>query len=418
MATFEVRGTNASGREVKVFIDSDSVKGARTKARSQGIIPLTVTSSDKAPPVINADGSITGESAEKAFKRAMTFKRKVSVADLAAMTRQLSTLVKAHVPVVESLSALIEQIQDPKIQPMLMAIRQNVKEGQSLADSFAMYPDTFNRVFVNMVRAGESSGRLDVVLARLADFSEGQVKLKNKVTSAMTYPIIMIGAGFLALIVIFTLVIPKILTIFEDMKSLPPLSTRILIAVSNFASEYGILTVVALLAGAVMLERYIKTEKGRAAKDAFLLKAPLLKDLITNLVIARMARTLGVLLNSGVPMLTALKITRNVVNHHVYEVALDDAGELISQGRSLNSSLKQSGLFPPIVLHMVGVGEKTGELENMLISIADNYDQEVDTKLGRFTSVLEPMMILLMVGVVGFIVMAVLQPLLEMQNIQ
>ncbi len=410
MANFEVKGSNAQGKEVKIYIESDSLKGARAKARSQGIIPLSVTTTEQA--------ATNEENAPKTLKSKLTLKTKVSVADLSNMTRQLSTLVKAHVPIVESLSALIEQIQNPKIQPILMQIRQNVKEGHSLADSFAMYPDTFNRVYVNMVRAGESSGRLDVVLTRLADFSENQVKLRNKVTSAMTYPIIMIGAGFLALIVIFTLVIPKILTIFEDMKSVPPLSTRILIAASNFAQNYGMLTIVAALLAAVMLERFLKTEKGRDKKDQILLKAPLFKDLMVSLVIARMARTLGVLLNSGVPMLTALKITRNVVNNTVFEAAIDNASELISQGRSLGGSLKQSGLFPPIVLHMVGVGEKTGELENMLISVADNYDQEIDTKLGRFTSILEPMMILIMVGVVGFIVMAVLQPLLEMQNLQ
>ncbi|MBP7843527.1 MAG: type II secretion system inner membrane protein GspF [Proteobacteria bacterium] len=410
MANFEVKGSNAQGKEVKIYIESDSLKGARAKARSQGIIPLSVTTTEQAATNV--------ENAPKTLKSKLTLKTKVSVADLSNMTRQLSTLVKAHVPIVESLSALIEQIQNPKIQPILMQIRQNVKEGHSLADSFAMYPDTFNRVYVNMVRAGESSGRLDVVLTRLADFSENQVKLRNKVTSAMTYPIIMIGAGFLALIVIFTLVIPKILTIFEDMKSVPPLSTRILIAASNFAQNYGMLTIVAALLAAVMLERFLKTEKGRDKKDQILLKAPLFKDLMVSLVIARMARTLGVLLNSGVPMLTALKITRNVVNNTVFEAAIDNASELISQGRSLGGSLKQSGLFPPIVLHMVGVGEKTGELENMLISVADNYDQEIDTKLGRFTSILEPMMILIMVGVVGFIVMAVLQPLLEMQNLQ
>jgi general secretion pathway protein F len=410
MANFEVKGSNAQGKEVKIYIESDSLKGARAKARSQGIIPLSVTTTEQA--------ATNEENAPKTLKSKLALKTKVSVADLSNMTRQLSTLVKAHVPIVESLSALIEQIQNPKIQPILMQIRQNVKEGHSLADSFAMYPDTFNRVYVNMVRAGESSGRLDVVLTRLADFSENQVKLRNKVTSAMTYPIIMIGAGFLALIVIFTLVIPKILTIFEDMKSVPPLSTRILIAASNFAQNYGMLTIVAALVAAVMLERFLKTEKGREKKDQILLKAPLFKELMVSLVIARMARTLGVLLNSGVPMLTALKITRNVVNNTVFEAAIDNASELISQGRSLGGSLKQSGLFPPIVLHMVGVGEKTGELENMLISVADNYDQEIDTKLGRFTSILEPMMILIMVGVVGFIVMAVLQPLLEMQNLQ
>ncbi len=410
MANFEVKGSNAQGKEVKIYIESDSLKGARAKARSQGIIPLSVTTTEQA--------ATNEENAPKTLKSKLALKTKVSVADLSNMTRQLSTLVKAHVPIVESLSALIEQIQNPKIQPILMQIRQNVKEGHSLADSFAMYPDTFNRVYVNMVRAGESSGRLDVVLTRLADFSENQVKLRNKVTSAMTYPIIMIGAGFLALIVIFTLVIPKILTIFEDMKSVPPLSTRILIAASNFAQNYGMLTIVAALVAAVMLERFLKTEKGREKKDQILLKAPLFKELMVSLVIARMARTLGVLLNSGVPMLTALKITRNVVNNTVFEAAIDNAAELISQGRSLGGSLKQSGLFPPIVLHMVGVGEKTGELENMLISVADNYDQEIDTKLGRFTSILEPMMILIMVGVVGFIVMAVLQPLLEMQNLQ
>jgi len=411
MATFEVKGSNKNGKDVKLYIDADSVKSARAKARAQGVIPVSVKGSEQAP---GSPPPPPGSNKPRNKKFRST--GKVSVQELSAMTRQFSTLVKSHVPIVESLSALVEQIQSPKIQPMLMSVRQHVKEGQSLGDSFAMFPNIFDRVYVNMVRAGENSGRLDVVLARLADFSEAQVRLKNKVSGAMIYPIIMMVVGLLVMVMIFTVVIPQILRIFKDMDAELPTMTKLLIGISDYMRDFGAITAVVVFGGLVLLQRFFATENGRAVKDRYLLRVPVLKHLMTALAVSRFSRTLGVMLQSGVPMLGAMKITRNVVSNVVYENALDYSAEQISEGRSLNAALKQTGLFPPIVIHMVGVGEKTGELENMLLSVADNYDQDIETQLNRFTALLEPAMIIAMVFFVGFIVAGILQPLMQMQN--
>lgn len=405
MSTFEIKGTDKNGKNVKVYFEAESAKAARSKARQQGIIPLSIATSDKGTPEKLKDNT-----------QGVKVRGKISVNELANMTRQLATLIRAHVPIVESLSALVEQIQNPKIRPVLMSIRQNVKEGESLGDSFALYPTIFDRVYVNMVRAGENSGRLDVVLARLADFSEAQVRLKNKVSGAMIYPIIMMVVGLLVMIMIFTVVIPQILRIFKDLDQTLPLATRLLIGISDYTRDYGIATAIIAIGSMMFMGRYLATEKGRAKKDSFLLRVPVLKNLIQSIAVARFSRTLGVMLSSGVPMLASMKITRNVVSNFVYEIALDASSEQVSQGRSLNIALRETGIFPPIVLHMISVGEKTGELENMLLTVADNYDQDIETQLGRFTALLEPAMIIAMVVFVGFIVAGILQPLMQMQN--
>ena len=402
---YEVVASNANGKTVRLFIESDSVKGARAKARSQGLTPVSVSVADA--------NTMNKGSLSQTFSNPLGG---VKTTEVANMTRQLATLVKAHVPVVESLSALVEQIEYPKLKKVLGAIRQHVNEGRSLADGFQLFPNVFDRVYINMVKAGESSGRLDVVLLRLADFSENSVKLKNKVVGALTYPIIMVVVGVIVLGVIFVKVVPTITKIFLDMGQALPTPTKILIGMSNLAQSYAWHAIIAVLAVAMMMERYIKTPAGRAKKDATLLTLPILGRLMRNLAVARFARTLGTLLSSGVPVLASLQITRNVVANSVFENIIDHCGTAISEGRSLAYALKQSGEFPPIVIHMVGVGEKTGELESMLGNVADNYELQVETTLGSLTSLLEPIMMIVMAVVVGFIVMAVLMPILDMNK--
>jgi general secretion pathway protein F len=408
MAHFEVRGTDKAGKNVKVFVESDSAKNARSKARSQGIIPLSVSSTDAAS--INKAPENVKQSFASAFSR-------VSFLEIQNLTRQLASLLKAHVPVVESLSALIEQIESPKLRPVLMAVRQRVKEGQSMADAFALFPNIFDRIYVNMVKAGEASGRLDAVLGRLADFGDNQVRLRNKVSGAMTYPIIMIVIGFLVLLVIMNFVVPQITSIFQDLNKALPLPTVILINTSTFIQNYFWPIVFSFLGALVLLERYVKTTAGRAQKDRFLLKVPIIGSIIADFCVTRFARTLGTLLKSGVPMLNSLQVSRNVVNHTLFEQAIEQASVAVSEGKSLNYAIKQSRLFPPIVVHMIAVGEKTGELEDMLLNVAENYDQQIEARLGRLTTLLEPLMIVTMVLTVGFIVMAVLLPIFEMQDI-
>lgn len=402
---FEVTAADANGRTVKKNVEADNVKAARSKVRSLGLTPISVSVADSA--------SIAKQTAAQMFTNPLGG---IKDTEVSYMTRQLASLIKSHVPVVESLSAMVEQEENMKLKQILSAIRQSVSEGRGLGEGFAQFPNVFDRVYINMVKAGESSGRLEVVLIRIADFLEARLALKNKVVGAMTYPIIMVIVGTLILGVIFVKVVPQITRIFTDMKKALPIPTRILIAVSNFLQEYITVLSIAVILIGFMMAMYLKTSAGRAKKDRMMLKLPLFGPLTRKIVVARFAKTLGTLLQSGVPMLTALQITRNVVSNALFEDIVDQAGVFVQEGRPLAYALKQSRQFPPIVVHMVAVGEKTGELETMLSNIGDDYEGQVETTLGTMTSLLEPMMMLGMALVVGFIVMAVLIPIFEMNE--
>jgi general secretion pathway protein F len=409
MPQYEVTGTNIQGKSVKVLVDADNVRSARSKAKAQGLIPLSV---------VSGDGSSASQAADpnsKAVQNVSIFGG-ISTTEIAELTRQLAVLLKAHVPIVESLSAMIDQITKVKLRKILMAIRQTVKEGQGLAEGFAQFPNQFNRVYINMVKAGESSGRLDVVLMRLADFYENQVKQKNKVAGALAYPIIIMVVALAALVLIFVKVIPTITDLFSDMGATLPITTRILIEISEILTEYIWFMLFGVLGIALVVERYIKTIKGREKKDKLLLRLPIVGNLVRSLCVARFGRTLSTLLTSGVPMLQALEIARNVVNNAVFEEAIDHARTNVQEGRGLGVSLYQTRVFPPIVIHMVGVGEKTGELEPMLMNVAENYELQVDTAVNALTSLLSPIMIVFMVLFVGFIMIAILGPIFEMNE--
>jgi general secretion pathway protein F len=402
---FEVQAVNASGKTVKRVIEADSIKTARAKIRAEGLTPLKVLVSDAA--------SMNKASAAQTISNPFGG---VKDTEISYMTRQLASLIKSHVPVVESLNAMVEQEENPKLKKILGSVRQHVSEGRGLGEGFAQFPNIFDRVFINMVKAGESSGKLDVVLMRIADFLEARLKLKNKVTGAMMYPIIMVVVGAVILGIIFVYVVPQITRIFKDMKKQLPLATEILIAVSNFMQEYIVYLSLGILVVIAVVTAHIKTKAGRAQKDRLFLKLPIIGDINRKVVVSRFARTLGTMLQSGVPMLNALQITRNVVDNSVFEDIIDQCGVSVQEGRSLAYSIKQSRQFPPIVVHMVAVGEKTGELEGMLTNIGTDYDTQVDNALGTLTGLLEPMMMLGMAVVVGFIVMAVLMPIFEMND--
>ncbi|MEO5667545.1 MAG: type II secretion system F family protein [Bdellovibrionota bacterium] len=409
MPQYEVTGTNIQGKTVRVLVDADNVRGARMKAKAQGLVPLSVVSSEGGGALSAADPT------SSSLKNVSIFGG-VSNVEISEMTRQLAVLLKAHVPIVESLSAMVDQITKTKMKKILMAIRQAVKEGRGLAEGFAQFPNQFNRVYINMVKAGESSGRLDVVLMRLADFYENQVKQRNKVMGALAYPIIIMLVAIGALVLIFVKVIPTITDIFTDMKGTLPASTRFLIATSTFLQGYLWHILIGGLAVGLLFERYLKTKAGRERKDRFMLKLPIVGPLVRALAVSSFARTLATLLQSGVPMLQALEIARNVVNQSVFEQAIDHATTQVSEGRGLGVSLFQTKVFPPIMIHMIGVGEKTGELEPMLFNVSENYELQVDTTVNALTSLLSPIMIVGMVIFVGFIMMAILGPIFEMNQ--
>jgi general secretion pathway protein F len=296
-------------------------------------------------------------------------------------------------------------------------VKQRVNEGASLADALGAHPRVFTTLFANMIRAGESSGALDVVLYRLAEFTESQARLRSKVLGTMAYPAAMLLIGSFIMGVLFTVVIPKVLRIFEDTEAVLPWNTRALVAVSGFVSTFWWAIGLALAGGVWGFLRWRKTPAGRARWDRFVLRAPIFGPLVRQIAIGRFARTLSTLLKSGVPLLTAMDIVKNIVGNTRLAEVIEQSRDAIREGESIAAPLKRSGEFPPLVHHMVSVGERSGALEEMLANVADAYEDQVETAVGALTSLLEPIMIVGMGGVVAFIVFSVLMPILQMNTL-
>jgi general secretion pathway protein F len=342
---------------------------------------------------------------------------RVSATDLSIATRQLAVLVSAGIPLVEALSALIEQVEHERLKRVVSDVRQRVNEGASLADAMAIHPRVFTGLYVNMIRAGEHSGALEVVLVRLADFTESQARLRSKIMGTMAYPVAMVGIGSVILGILFSVVIPKITKIFDDTKITLPWTTKILIGFSSFVHDYW-WALGALLALAIWgFFHWKRTTAGRARWDRMVLGFWVFGPLIRHIAIGRFARTLATLLKSGVPLLTAMDIVRNIVGNSRLAEVIEQARDAIREGESIAAPLKRSGEFPPLVYHMVSVGERSGALEEMLANVAKAYEDQVETTIGALTSLLEPAMIVGMGAVVAFIVFSVLMPILQINNL-
>ncbi|MEY4508334.1 MAG: hypothetical protein RLZZ450_456 [Pseudomonadota bacterium] len=404
MAVYAWRGINAAGKDVKGIDDADSPKGLRIALRRQGVL---VTQLEEEAAATKRDA------------RNISFKRLfsgVSQTDLALATRQMSTLLKAGIPLVEALDALIEQTEKEDLRNALTNTRDKVNEGIAFNVALHAHPKIFQDLYVNMVAAGEASGNLDVVLARLAEVLEAQARLKSKVSSALAYPIVMTVMSFLVVAVMMTVVVPQVSAIFEDFGQVLPWYTRLLMFVSTVFTQYWFL----LIGGGVGIyygfRKWLRSAEGRKQWDIMMLTAPLVGPLTTKVACARFARTLSTLLSSGVPVLQALEITRNVLGNTELMRVVSDAREAIREGESIAKPLAQSKRFPPIVTHMIAIGERSGELEAMLENVADAYDQQVDAQVATMTSLLEPLMILIMGGINGGITAAILVPLMQMNE--
>lgn len=404
MAIYAYKGLDKTGAEVKNSINSESLTTAKAKVRSMGIMLIEINEQKSQNKSSGGSSSIT-------------FGQTVSIQDLSLMTRQLATLIKAKIQIVEAFSALVDQTDNQKLKIILAEIKQKVNEGSSLAQSLAEYPKVFDNVYVNMVEAGESSGTLQVVLLKLADFTEAQVKLKNKVKGAMTYPIIMIAVGGLMMGIIFIFVIPKITKIFETMKKELPLQTQVCIWISEFLKSYWWAVIIGSIGGVMFFKRYIVTKKGKFKWDKLLLKLPVIGELVMMVNVSRFCSTLATLLNSGVPIMAALRIVKNLIGNVHMQNAVEEARVNVSEGASLSAPLARSGLFPTMVTHMMTLGEKSGELEEMLLIISENYEDQVDSKLNGLTSVLEPIMLVGMGIAVAFIIFSVVVPMMELNTI-
>jgi len=332
------------------------------------------------------------------------------------MTRQLATLLRAGIPLFESLNALIEQVENERLQRALTNIREQVREGTSFAKALEGHPLIFPPLYVNMVHAGEASGTMEAVLERLTIFMENQAKLKSKVTAAMAYPALMAIIGIVLISVLMVAVVPNLVTTFQSMDQALPWYTELLIFTSNIMGSYWWLLLAMLVGGIWGFRRWKRTEAGRYAWDNFTLKAPIFGSLMMMLSIARFTRTLSTLLASGVDLLHAMGIVKNVLDNAVLEKIVAEAIASIREGQTIADPLKRSKRFPPIVTHMIAIGEKSGQLENMLENVAIAYDSAVETRVGVLTSLLEPLMIVIMGGAVAFIAFSILMPLIQMSN--
>jgi len=295
-------------------------------------------------------------------------------------------------------------------------VKQRVNEGGSLADALAEHPKAFSTLYINMIRAGESSGALDVVLTRLADFTESSAALRSKLIGAMVYPAIMVLVGLAIVTILFAVVIPKVTKIFDDMNVTLPWTTRSLIAISDFVRDDWYVIIVGVPVLLYGIRRWLNSPRGSLWFDRTQLKIPVVGDLVRMIAIGRFAKTLATLLSSGVALLTALDIVKNIVKNQVLSKVIEDARDAIREGESIAAPLKRSGQFPPLVFHMIAIGERSGQLEAMLENVSRAYDAQVDVRIAAFTSLLEPLMIVLMGGGVAFIVFSILMPIMQLNT--
>ena len=406
MPVYEYKALDIKGRNLKGIINAESLFAARQRLRETNIFPIdlneTSAEENKVP---------TGRSIGDFFKR-------IGLQEISVMTRQLATLLGASLPLVPSLTALISQTTHPRLKKTLAQIKEDVNEGNSFASSISHYPTIFSNLYINMVRAGEASGTLDIVLEKLADFNESQQALRGKIKAALAYPIFMFLIGSIVLFFLTTFVVPKITGIFSEMHQTLPGITIFLISISGFLKSFW-MAIVLIIIGSFIGLKYIftKTLRGQYLWDKIKLKMPLFGSLTHKMAVARFSRTLGTLLESGVPMLTALSIVKNVVNNRLIADSIAEASRDVEEGQNLSATLSRNRLFPPIVTQMISAGEQSGTLEKMLYKIADSLENEVESNITMMTSMLEPVMILIMGLLVGFIVISILLPIFEMNQL-
>ncbi len=400
MPVYSYKAINEKGETVKGTISAESARNANDRLRKSGVYL----------------SSIKEVSVTKGTFLNLPF-RGVKASELAVMTRQFSTLISSGLSLEASLTALYEQTEDEKLKEILSRVRERLSEGSSLYLALQEHSAVFSGLYTSMVRAGEASGTLDVVFARLADFLEKQIELTSKIRGAMIYPAIMSIVGLGVLVFMMTFVIPKVADIFEAGNRALPFATVLLIWASDFLRENFIFIVI-LLAGALLfLNRYIKTSAGKKMYDRISLKVPVFGKMSSKVMISRFTRTLSTLLSSGIPLLDSIRVSEAVIGNSIYTDSLSNVRGKVAEGAAFGVCLGQTGIFPPLVVRMVSVGEEAGRLEIMLSKVADMYDTEVDGMLSTLASLLEPVMILVMGVVMGFIVFAILLPVMNLTSV-
>jgi len=398
---FAYKAYNDTGQVKSGIEDADSAREARLRLRRKG---LHVTDIDE----------LESESGAEQSRLRQWWIHRQTVNHVPQLTRQMATLLKAGIPLNDALKALVEQVETRRLEVVFRDVRERINAGASFAEALALHPGVFSRLYVSMVRAGEAAGNSDVVLDRLAQFLMRQSRMKNRVLSALMYPLIMLAVGTLVVTVLMLKVVPQLITLVEAKKRELPTPTRVLKQLTDFVGDYWLLMLVAGVVGYMVLSAVRRTEAGKFSTDRILLRLPVFGDLFKKQAISRFAVTLSTLLKTGVPVLDAIKIVREVVGNAVLQKVLDDLHAAILKGADISTPLKRSGIFPPAVGYMIAIGEQSGELEEVLDSLAESYEVEVEIATERMTAALEPIMIILMAGAVAFIVMAIVLPMLEL----
>lgn len=401
MPIFEYKGLTKDGKNVKGVVDSENLRAARVKLKKDGVFVVDIKDKKK-----TADGKKKGQPKKG---------KVVGVKDLSLMTRQLATLIKANIPLVDALTAVSEQVENPTLQEAIADIKNMVNEGAPFYKSLSKYPSIFNTIYISMCEAGEMSGTLDTILLRLAEFTEAQNELRGKVKSALTYPVVMLVMTLGMLTFLFIFVIPKMVTVFEGFPDAKlPWYTEAVFSFSGIMVNYWYIFAGVITMAYFLFINWKKTPGGKRKWDLISLKMPLFGEMNQMVAVSRFTRTLATLLTGGVPMLSAMQTVRNVVDNDIIADAIDDARGNISEGESIAAPLKKSGQFPPIVIHMVNIGEKTGELENMLVQVSDAYDFQVKNKVEGLTALMGPVVMIIMGFAIGIIVFSVMVPMFEL----
>lgn len=415
MPVYAYKGVTGAGKAARGQVSAESLRAARAKMRQDGIFltEIGATSAQAVPQQTE-----TGDAKPRglaALNVSFSFHRRIPGLERAVATRQLATLVGAGIPLVESLSALVEQIEHSHLKAVMAQVRDRVNEGASLADSIEATGE-FITLYVSMIRAGEASGTLDLVLVRLADYLEEQVRLTGKIGGIVIYPAFMLAFTGVVVIALVRVVLPQITSLLDSLDQDLPFYTRWIIAVSDFSRDWWWAVLLGAILGGIGLRAALRTDQGRTTWDRIVLRLPILGKLIRVLAIARFSSTLATLLSAGVGIIQSLDITRHVAGNRVIANAIDQARTAVLEGASLASPLKMSGEFPALVTTMIEVGERSGELEAMLDKVAATYNEQVETTVANLTAIIEPVLILVMVGIVLVIILATLMPLLQITN--
>ena len=413
MPSFTYRGLDGYGKSVKGQVVADHERSALEQIKAQGLFPTDVRSIDSSRDKRPSIPPCTIRSAGKSRGIGRILTGGVNSADLTVFSRQLANLAGRGLPLMRTFAALTEHTENPRLRAILTDMQQEVQGGKTLWEGFAQYPSIFPPLYVSMVKAGEASGQLSSILQWLADYLEKTHTRRLQIRGALAYPALLVLVGTISVSLLITLVVPNFVTIFQEFGQALPTPTVILLGVSSAVSRWWWVIICAALSVALGFRQFARTPNGRLRVDGYMLKMPLFGKLRLKSTVSRFARTTATLLRGGVPLLDAIAVVKEVMGNEVLARGIDQVREGIRQGESFAARLREAGVFPPLLSHMVGIGEETGDLQSVLLMVADSYDVEVDAALKIIVSVLEPMIILTVGATVAFIILAMLLPVFQ-----